>query len=137
MPRKKYDLLAEHPEMAKWTYDDLQAEICRLEAQIEDRENRRSLLYRQHGCLSPDDSQLFLSIWSAYSETATLAQVMEALRLKRRRGHKQQAALEIWDAHYSHGGHFGNDREIDYLESLFDKQEAARDAKCSHADTAS
>jgi len=125
-PRK---ILEEHPEWANWTLDDLRAEECRLQASIEDRENRLSQLYRQNGCLAPYDCRLFHSVWRDYSKDATVSQVMEALRVKRRRGHKQQEALDIWDAHYAHLDEvcFPDEEMVDRIEALFEEQEAARE----------
>jgi hypothetical protein len=35
-------LLRERPEIAKWKLDDMRAEICRLQAKIEDAERRHT-----------------------------------------------------------------------------------------------
>jgi hypothetical protein len=123
-------ILERHPEWAHWTYDDLCAELCRLTAEAEDREQRRAQLYRKYGFLAPYDGALFASFWRRYSEDASLEQVMEAIRLKRRRGHKEQEALYIFDTYYADrddAGWFAEPEEIDRLEALFEEQEEGRE----------
>jgi hypothetical protein len=119
-------MLKEHPEWANWTIDEFRAESCRLQAEIEDREERHAALYREHGCLAVEDSMLFSSIWRRNRQCETIQDFMNYLRAKRHRGHLQQRALDTWNAHYAgrDGTLIPDDKQIEYLEGLFEKREA-------------
>jgi predicted glycosyl hydrolase (DUF1957 family) len=94
-------ILRRNPEWANMTLDQIDAEICRLQAQIEDQERVRSQTYRLHGFISPYDAKLFGRVWKRFDPKATISQVMTALRAQKRRSHIQQEALDTYDQHYT------------------------------------
>jgi hypothetical protein len=133
MPKKDpYQILEEHPEWANWTYEDFTAELCRLEAQEQDREQRRATFYRECGFFAPYDAQVIVSAERHFPHGgAPLWKVMEMFRLKRgRRGHKQQEALDLWNAHYAKGERVMADaKTIDKIEAMFEEQEKRLEAE--------
>ena len=99
-------LLAENPQYATMSVSsvllDLEQRCAFLQAEAEDRERLRTKLYREHGIVSPHDSKLFAEVMRdlRLPREATMVQAVDALRRKKRRGYRQQEALEIWDAIY-------------------------------------
>ena len=120
-------MLADHPEWADWTYDDFSAELCRLKAEDEDRERRRTKVYRDNGYLSPYDWGLLISVSRnmGLSDDATAGDILNLLRLKKRRGHKQQELLEALEWSGVHRAKLPDDQTIDRLEEIFRSREGS------------
>ena len=92
--------IAENSELAKLTVEEFGA---RLEAQLEDLEAKSDQESRDRGIAPLSDVRLFLSVARGYQDDVQMSHVMENLRLKKRRGHRQQKALELWNEYYKSG----------------------------------
>ena len=120
-------MLAEHPEMANWTVNDLDAEICRLRAKIEDEERIRTQIYRENGFIAPYDGELFLRVLRPLDHKLTVSEMFEVIRRKKRRGHLQQEALEVFDRYYASEIRFPGDADVERLEAIYDSKLAQKD----------
>jgi hypothetical protein len=126
---ERWNLLVQRPDLANMTWDELHADICRLKAKSEDMKARLAQTYRDHGFMSHYDLKLFQRmVGRYYIDHAAIHRAMEALRRKKRRGHKQQEALDIWDAHYaSRDWDYADNEDHDRLQALWTEQEEARE----------
>lgn len=120
-------MLEKHPEWAHWTRDDLQADMCRLKASIEDREERLAVIYRQNGYVAPSDLELFLSVARKMPEDVTVEQFFTYLRLKPKRGHNQQRALDLFEKYYPKGWVLADEPTRDRLHAIHELREEARE----------
>lgn len=127
------DLLKKHPEWANWTYDDLVAEGCRIEAEIEDQEARRTKIYRENGFVALHDAKLFSEVCRrlGMGSDTKLDTVIQFLRMKKRRGHKQQELIEVWDRYYTGGAVFADEPTVDRLEEIFWSREDGRNRRAA------
>lgn len=78
----------------------IQEVACWLKAHIEDLERKVTEEDRASGLLAEADAELFIEVLKPFAGNARLPKAMEYLRMKRRKGHKQKRALEIWDTYY-------------------------------------
>lgn len=74
-----------------------------LKADLEDQQAKLDQEQRENGEMPRSDAKLFMSVARGYREDVRMADVMEILRMKKRRGHKQQRALDLWDQYYKSG----------------------------------
>lgn len=88
-----------------------------LQAKRQDLERERDGRYRSEGFVAPGDIVLFTAAAKGLkaSAAAPMWKIMEMLRRKKRRGHRQQEALDRWDQckHLA----FPTDEDIERLES--------------------
>lgn len=77
--------------------------VCWLKAKRDDIEAKAAQEERDNGNMPLVDAELFVYVTRGLKRDANMCQVMEALRLKKRLGYKQQLALELWDAYYKTG----------------------------------
>jgi hypothetical protein len=78
-----------------------EAVLCWLQAKRDDLEAQSAQEDRDAGIVPLCDAKLFVHVLRTYRDnTVMLADAMEILRKKKRRGHKQQEALDVWDTHY-------------------------------------
>lgn len=104
--------------------------LCWLEAKIADEERktdeREREIYRAYGCVAPCDAKLFYEVVkNLISEETPMHRAMEFLRMKKRRGHKQQKALEIWDRHYARNKHirFADEDILPFIDAAIERSE--------------
>lgn len=70
---------------------------CWIPAEEEDEDQKQ----RDNGEMPLSDCHLFLSVIKPFATNETqISHGMEFLRLKRRKGHRQQRALYLWDRYY-------------------------------------
>ena len=74
--------------------------LCWLKAKLEDLEEGEAREDRAKGLIARSDLKLFLDVLRPYGDDTLLSDGFEILRRKKRRGHRQQKALDLWDQHY-------------------------------------
>lgn len=74
--------------------------MCWLKAKLEDLEEEAAREDRAQGVIAKSDLKLFLQVLRPYGDDTMISEGFEILRRKKRRGHRQQKALDLWDTHY-------------------------------------
>ena len=106
--------------------------VAFIEAKQQDIDRRRTEIYREKGFMALSDLRAMNAAMEgmikrqrAKPRTLTLRKAMEFIRSKKgRRGHIQQQALDIYDAHYR-GREFvriPDDQEIDLIEEQLERE---------------
>lgn len=94
------ELCQQHPGFENLTVEE--ASVW-LEAMLQDEKEKEIRKQREEGQIPLCDMDIFLRVLTQVAcgnDTLTLDEAMELLRKKRRRGRRQQEALDLWDAHY-------------------------------------
>lgn len=94
------ELCQQYPGFEKLTVEEASAW---LEAIVQDEKDKEIRALRESGIVPLCDARVFLWVLRQVAcgdDALPLEEGMERLRKKRRRGHKQQEALDLWDTHY-------------------------------------
>jgi len=128
------ETIGEHPEIRDMDLDDgYHWVITKLQDEIDRADERLTAIFRENGYVALSDATLFLEVWERRPKDATLSELFTYLRLKKKRGYKQQQALEIWERYYArlpNGAYsFADDETAERLHQIWNSREEAREAK--------